>query len=148
MATVEQDLKTISFMPVAQPLVDVRASAAERLSAMMREKALEGYGLRVFVSGGGCSGLQYGMTFDNESREGDADYSVNGLRVMVDPISARYLRGAAIEYNDDLLGGGFKIDNPNAVSACGCGHSFRTRDDGEADDDASYGGGCGTCGSH
>lgn len=147
MATMEQNLKTISFMPVAQPLVDVREGAAERLSAMMSEKALAGYGLRVFVSGGGCSGMQYGMTFDNEPREGDADYTINGLRVMVDPISARYLRGASIEYSDDLLGGGFKIDNPNAVSSCGCGHSFRTNDEGDEDEE-SYGGGCGTCGSH
>lgn len=147
MATIEQDLQTISLMPAMQPMIDVRASAAQRLSAMMQEKSLDGYGLRVFVSGGGCSGLQYGMTFDNELREGDADYSINGLRVIVDPISARYLRGASIEFSDDLLGGGFKIDNPNAVSSCGCGHSFRTRDDGDEDEE-SYGGGCGTCGSH
>ena len=147
MATMEQDLKTISFMPVAQPMVDVKLAAAQRLGAMMNEKSLDGYALRVFASGGGCSGLQYGMTFDNESRDGDADFTVNGLRIMVDPISARYLRGATIEYSEDLLGGGFKIDNPNAVSSCGCGHSFRTRDDGsEEDEEESFGGGCGTCG--
>jgi|HigsolmetaAR206D_1030411.scaffolds.fasta_scaffold11175_2 Iron-sulfur cluster assembly accessory protein len=146
MATIERELKTISFVP--QPLVNVHESAAQRLSAMMQEKQLENYALRVFVSGGGCSGLQYGMTFDNEVREDDADYVVNGLRVLVDPVSARYLRGASIEYSEELLGGGFKIDNPNAISACGCGHSFRAREDGDEGDEESYGGACGSCGCH
>jgi iron-sulfur cluster assembly accessory protein len=149
MATIERELKTISFVPQSQPLVNVHESAAARLSAMMQEKQLDNYALRVFVSGGGCSGLQYGMTFDNEVREDDADYTMNGLRVLVDPVSARYLRGASIEFSDELLGGGFKIDNPNAVSGCGCGHSFRAREDGEDEgEDESYGGSCGSCGCH
>ena len=147
MAVIEQDLVRSTPMPMAQPLVDVSEGAAQRLSAMMREKELTGYALRVFVSGGGCSGLQYGMTFDDEQREGDSEFSSYGLRVVVDPISSRYLRGATIDFSDNLLGGGFKIDNPNAVSSCGCGHSFRTSDEG-AEDEESYGGGCSTCGSH
>ncbi|NNJ13014.1 iron-sulfur cluster assembly accessory protein [Chloroflexales bacterium ZM16-3] len=128
-------------------MILVTETASSRLLSMMREKELEGYALRVFVSGGGCSGLQYGMTFDDEMREGDNDFSVGDLRVVIDPVSAGYMMGASIDFVDSMMGGGFKIDNPNAVSSCGCGHSFRTADDG-ADDAESAGGGCGgTCGS-
>lgn len=126
-----------------QSILQITDTAATRLSALMEEKQLEGYALRVFVAGGGCSGLQYGMTFDNETREGDSEFVAHGLRVVVDPISSTYLNGSSVDYVDSLMGGGFKIDNPNAVSACGCGHSFRTQDGGEA----QGGGGCGTCGS-
>lgn len=140
--TLEQNL--IELTPV-QPMLSVSETAASRLLAMMQEKQLENYALRVFVAGGGCSGLQYGMTFDDEVREGDNEFYTGGLRVLVDPISASYLVGASIDYVDSLMGGGFKIDNPNAVSSCGCGHSFRTASNGD-EDYASSGGGCGTCG--
>ncbi len=146
MAVTEQDLLQVQSNP--QPMVMVTEFAASRLLQMMQEKELTGYALRVFVSGGGCSGLQYGMTFDDEVREGDDDFVSSGLRVLVDPVSARYLRGASIDFVDSLMGGGFKIDNPNAVSACGCGHSFRTKDEGDTDDDAYSGGGCSSCSSH
>ncbi len=132
------------------PSLDVTKSAAERLLSMMGEREINDHALRVFVSGGGCSGLQYGMTFDNEVRDGDSVWDAHGLRVVVDPISSRYLQGASISYQqDNMLAGAFKIDNPNAVSSCGCGHSFRTRDEGDADEDNdgySGGGGCGHCG--
>lgn len=134
----------IDLTPV-MPMVSVSEAASSRLLAMMSEKQLDGYALRVFVAGGGCSGLQYGMTFDDETREGDNTFSASGLRVVVDPISAGYLMGASIDYVDSLMGGGFKIDNPNAVSSCGCGHSFRSADGGA--EDAEAGGGCGTCGA-
>ena len=133
------------------PLVDTAAlisltpSASEKLLGLMREKQLENNALRVFVSGGGCSGLQYGMTFDDETHPGDTEFEVNGLKVRVDPMSARYVQGANIDYQDSLMGGGFKIDNPNAVSSCGCGSSFRPQQE-EAYEDTSYGGG-GGCGS-
>lgn len=130
-----------------QPTVTITRNAVDRLVAMMREKELDGYALRVFVSGGGCSGLQYGMTFDDEMREGDNDFTVNDLRILVDPISARYLQGASVDYVDSLMGGGFKIENPNAVSACGCGSSFRTAEDDESAGQEQSGGGCSTCGS-
>jgi iron-sulfur cluster assembly accessory protein len=144
MATMERNL--IELMPtMPQPMLTVSETAASRLQLMMREKELDGYGLRVFVAGGGCSGLQYGMTFDDETREGDSELSANGLRVIVDPISAGYLTGATIDFVDSLMGGGFKIDNPNAVSSCGCGHSFRTASHGD-EDEAPSGGGCGSCG--
>lgn len=136
----------IAMDVAVQPMLSITELAANRLTAMMKEKELEGYALRVFVSGGGCSGMQYGMTFDNELRDGDSEMEQFGLRVVVDPISSHYLGGSSIDYVDSLMGGGFKIDNPNAVSACGCGHSFRTRDDGD-EGEAASGGGCGTCGS-
>jgi iron-sulfur cluster assembly protein len=135
------------------PALEVSQSAAERLQGMMSERQLTGYALRVFVSGGGCSGLQYGMTFDNESREGDTVWNAHGLQIMVDPISARYLSGASISYQqDNMLAGAFKIDNPNAVSSCGCGHSFRAKNEEAAEEYDGYdegyaGGGCGSCGN-
>lgn len=134
------------------PTLEITDAAAERLQGMMNERQLTGYGLRVFVSGGGCSGLQYGMTFDNEARDGDSIWHVAGLQVMVDPISANYLSGASISYQqDNMLAGAFKIDNPNAVSSCGCGHSFRSKNEAAADEQEGYddgyaGGGCGSCG--
>jgi iron-sulfur cluster assembly accessory protein len=151
MTTVSSPL--IDLQPLAPaPMLLVTETASMRLAAMMREKELAGYALRVFVAGGGCSGLQYGMTFDDEMREGDNEFYAGELRVVVDPISAGYLMGASIDFVDSLMGGGFKIDNPNAVSACGCGHSFRTASDAAANDEDEYsgggGGGCGSCGSH
>lgn len=146
MATIEQDLVTLHGT-APQPMVLISPTASDRLLTLMREKELVGYALRVFVSGGGCSGLQYGMTFDDETREGDSEFYAGGLRVLVDPVSSNYLLGASIDYVDTLMGGGFKIDNPNAVSSCGCGHSFRTAGNSDAGEDDGYsgGGGCGTC---
>ncbi len=143
MTTIGERLIDLAPTP-PQPMLNVSETAASRLLTMMREKQLDGYALRVFVAGGGCSGLQYGMTFDDETREGDSEFNASGLRVLVDPISAGYLMGASIDYVDSLMGGGFKIDNPNAVSSCGCGHSFRTASGGE--DAPASGGGCGSCG--
>ena len=143
-------MATISFVETA--LVDITPSAAEKLSGLMKEKQLDGHSLRVFVAGGGCSGLQYGMTFDNESHPGDVDFESSGLPVRVDQMSAKYIRGAMIDYVDSLMGGGFKIDNPNAVASCGCGTSFRPREEDETEDayanaSAGAGGGCGSgCG--
>ena len=132
---------------VETALVTITPSAAAKLSGLMQEKQLEGYALRVFVAGGGCSGLQYGMTFDNETHPGDTDFESSGLPVRVDPMSAQYISGANIDFVDSLLGGGFKIDNPNAVASCGCGSSFRPREEEGADDAPSAGGGCGSgCG--
>lgn len=149
MAIIEQDMINLQQEGEFPPVVDIAESASLRLQSMMKERNLEGYALRVFVSGGGCSGLQYGMTFDNEERMGDTVWHAYGLQVMVDPISARYLTGATISYQqDNMLAGAFKIDNPNAVSSCGCGHSFRSNEQQAADEDDGYssGGSCG-CGS-
>lgn len=135
-----------SVPAVETQLVTITPSAAEKLRSLMVEKQLEGHALRVFVAGGGCSGLQYGMTFDNEPYPGDTDFESAGLPVRVDPTSAKYIQGANIDYVDSLMGGGFKIDNPNAVASCGCGSSFRPKE-GEADAPGASAGGCGSgCG--
>lgn len=128
-------------------LVTLSPAASEKLLGLMNEKQLDNHALRVFVSGGGCSGLQYGMTFDDEVHPGDTEFEANGLKVRVDAVSARYVQGATIDYQDSLMGGGFKIDNPNAVSSCGCGSSFRPKNE-EGYEDAGAGG-CGSgCGCH
>jgi iron-sulfur cluster assembly protein len=107
-------------------MVNLTPAAAEKLSGIMTQKGMaDTHALRVFVKGGGCGGMQYGMTFD-ETREGDEVYEQHGLRVIVDATSLFYIDGANIDYVDNLMGGGFHIDNPQAVSACGCGSSFRT----------------------
>jgi iron-sulfur cluster assembly protein len=108
-------------------MITVTPAAAEKLSGIMTQKGMiDTHALRVFVKGGGCGGMQYGMTFDNDMREGDEVYEQHGLRVVIDPTSLFYIEGANIDYIDNLMGGGFHIDNPQAVSSCGCGSSFRT----------------------
>jgi len=96
--------------------------------------------LRVFVSGGGCSGMQYGMAFEETPKEFDKVVAVDGVSLIIDSTSLMYLQGATIDYVDSLMGGGFRIDNPNAVSSCGCGSSFRTTNSG-----GESSGGCGSC---
>jgi iron-sulfur cluster assembly protein len=140
----------MTTIPLVQTgtLIDITPSASVKLLGLMQEKQLENHALRVFVAGGGCSGLQYGMTFDDETNEGDTEFEVNGLRVRLDPMSLRYVEGARIDYQDSLMGGGFKIDNPNAVASCGCGSSFRPKEEESYDEYASSsaGGGCGSGG--
>lgn len=107
-------------------MITLTANAADKLGGIMDQKGLrESHALRVFVKGGGCGGMQYGMTFD-ETRDGDEEYEMHGLRIIVDPTSLFYINGASIDYVDNLMGGGFHIDNPQATSSCGCGSSFRT----------------------
>lgn len=147
MTIIEQDL-TLSQPAAPQPMILITEAAANRLLAMMREKELEGFALRVFVSGGGCSGLQYGMTFDDEMRDDDHEFYSDMLRVIVDPISASYLTGASIDFVETVMNTGFKIDNPNAVSSCGCGNSFRPANNSEGESEgegAASGGGCSSC---
>ena len=106
--------------------VTLTASAADKLGGVMEQKGMRTtHGLRVFVKGGGCGGMQYGMTFDTP-KEGDEVFEQYGLRIIVDPTSMFYVGGANIDYVDNLMGGGFHIENPNATSSCGCGSSFRT----------------------
>lgn len=106
------------------PVITITESAAEKVRALMERDGREGYGLRLKVVGGGCSGLQYQLMFDSEVDEWDQDSVQNGVRVVVDSKSAVYLAGATVDYVDDLNGSGFKIENPNASSTCGCGQSF------------------------
>lgn len=104
--------------------------AIERVRGLMDERSLEGHALRVFISGGGCSGMQYGMALESTPRETDHSFTFEDVPVVVDPQSMEFLSGATIDYVEDLMGGGFKIDNPNAVSTCGCGQSFKTTSEG------------------
>lgn len=105
--------------------ITLTPAAASKLQSLLQEQDRNDSGLRIFVSGGGCSGMQYGMTIENEAREHDKVFQSEGIRVIVDPNSLKYLAGSEVDYVDNLMGGGFSIQNPNAVATCGCGHSFR-----------------------
>lgn len=128
---------------VEAPILTMTPTAADKVRELLTERALPNHGLRVFVQGGGCSGLSYGMAFEENIYPQDNVVESDGIRLIIDPTSLMYMQGAEIDYVDSLMGGGFAINNPNAVSSCGCGHSFRT---GEEDAAADAGGGCG-CGS-
>jgi iron-sulfur cluster assembly protein len=99
-------------------------NAVEMVKIALKEEGLEEHGLRVAVRGGGCSGLEYALDFETQTRPGDTVFEVEGLRVFVDMASAAYLKGTTIDYVKGLNGTGFKFDNPNARRTCGCGHSF------------------------
>ena len=107
-------------------MINVTETAASKISELLVEEGRTGAGLRVFVQGGGCSGFQYGLMIDEGDGNADADqvFEVNGVRLLVDPISLRYLSGAEVDFVDNNMGGGFTIKNPNAKSTCGCGSSF------------------------
>ncbi|MDI3327484.1 MAG: iron-sulfur cluster insertion protein ErpA [Alicyclobacillaceae bacterium] len=109
-------------------MVTLTQGAADKLKSIMADKGREDLAVRVFIKAGGCSGFSYGMALD-EPKDDDQVVETSGIRVVIDPMSARYLQGAEIDYVDSLMGAGFKIHNPNAVSTCGCGSSFRTADD-------------------
>jgi len=99
--------------------------AAEKVRELLQQEKDTSLGLRIFVAGGGCSGLQYGMTLDEE-QAGDTTIKVGDLKVFVDEMSIQYIAGSEVDYVDSLMGAGFTVNNPNAVSSCGCGHSFKT----------------------
>ena len=107
-------------------MINVTSVAAEKISELLSEEGKANSGLRVFVQGGGCSGFQYGQMIEDGEPTADVDRIVesNGVRLFVDPISVRYLKGAEVDFVDNLSGGGFTIKNPNAKSTCGCGSSF------------------------
>ena len=107
-------------------MITLTSPAAEKLQTIMAEKGIENHALRVFISGGGCSGLNYGMTFAEDAEIDDKVVETDGLQVVIDPASLHYLKGVEIDYIDSLMGGGFRIENPNAVQTCACGSSFRT----------------------
>jgi iron-sulfur cluster assembly accessory protein len=131
-------------------LVSLTPKAAAKIGELMAEEpAGEASVLRVAIQGGGCSGFQYGLGFDRGSQEGDVELLQHGITVVVDPFSAPYLQGATIDFLEGLQESGFKIENPNATSACGCGHSFQVEDEGaDADPSAGHGAGCGSGCSH
>lgn len=104
-------------------------TATEKLKAIMEQENRESQSLRLAITRGGCSGFSYRLGFDDGPQEGDLVFEQHGIQLVVDPISARFLAGAEIDYVESLMGGGFSIRNPNAVRTCGCGQSFRTADD-------------------
>ena len=132
----------------AETLLSLTPLAAAKVKELMAEEPdADALVLRVAIQGGGCSGLQYGLGFDSGPAEGDHELSLEGVRVVVDPYSAPYLQGATVDFLTGLQESGFKIDNPNAVSSCGCGHSFQVAEGEELPEGTSVGG-CGSGCSH
>ncbi len=136
MAMIEsEEIQTETLIPV----LTVTDTAKDTIRNLLEQRGIPNHVLRVFVSGGGCSGMQYGMAFEETPQTHDTIVETAGVRLIIDPTSMMYLEGATIDFVDSLVGGGFRIDNPNAVSSCGCGKSFRSKGEAEAADD------CGTC---
>ncbi len=111
-------------MTTSAPSLVFTDAAAAKVGDLIREEANPNLKLRVFISGGGCSGFQYGFTFDENIEEGDTTVQNAGVTLLVDPMSIQYLAGAQIDYKEDLQGAQFVIRNPNAKTTCGCGSSF------------------------
>ena len=108
-----------------EAVLQLTPAAVEQVRLIQGQPENAGKALRVYVEQGGCSGMQYGMTFD-EPRDGDLLTDQGGVCAVVDAFSAQYLRGALVDFSDELTGGGFKLTNPNAKQSCGCGKSFET----------------------
>ncbi len=107
-----------------EPPVSLTAKAIQMVKEAIEEEKLDGHGLRVFVQGGGCAGFQYGLDFDEAARTSDFQFELEGLKIFVDPMSAAHLEGTVIDYVMGISGAGFKFNNPNAKTTCGCGSSF------------------------
>ena len=114
-------MNDMSMIPPSLVFTD---SAADKVKALIVEEGNDDLKLRVFVTGGGCSGLQYGFTFDEVTNEDDTIMEKNGVQLLIDPMSYQYLMGAEIDYSEGLEGAQFVIKNPNASTTCGCGSSF------------------------
>jgi iron-sulfur cluster insertion protein len=111
------------YEPALNPVV-FTDSAANKVDALIREEANPNLKLRVFIAGGGCSGFQYGFTFDEELQDGDTEVENQGVTLLIDPMSIQYLMGAEVDFKEDVEGAQFIIRNPNAETTCGCGSSF------------------------
>ena len=122
----QESLSTIS--PADLAVVSMTARAADKLKEIITKQGRDDLALRVYVTPGGCSGFSYGMTFAEGREEDDTLIEQDGVRIVVDPMSAMYIKGSEIDFVDALMGGGFALRNPNAVSSCGCGQSFKTAD--------------------
>ena len=114
-------MNAVTEMPAPLSFSD---SAANKVKQLIEEEGNPELKLRVFVTGGGCSGFQYGFTFDENEEEGDTRVDRGGVTLLVDPMSVQYLQGAEIDYKEDVQGAQFVIRNPNAATTCGCGNSF------------------------
>lgn len=105
-------------------MITITNNAKEKINTLIKEENNPNLFLRTFVQGGGCSGMSYGFTFDEEKNEDDFEFPVGDCIVLVDAMSMQYLQGSSIDYTEDLTGSKFSIENPNAQSSCGCGNSF------------------------
>jgi iron-sulfur cluster assembly protein len=138
MATTEHEVMLIT-------LTETAAAKIKELQA--EEPSADTAVLRVAVQGGGCSGFEYALGFDRAAQEGDLEFELHGVQVVVDPFSAPYLQGSTIDFLNGLQESGFKIENPNVSASCGCGHSFQVDEETDAAADPHAGGGCGSgCG--
>ncbi len=127
--TQPENPQTIPAPPVeVTPLVTLSDAAAAKLAELTKEETDANVGLRVYVYSGGCSGYRYGMMLEDQPSPEDIKVQSQGINVYVDPQSTQLLQGSEIDYVDTLMGAGFTVNNPNAVSGCGCGSSFRTEE--------------------
>jgi iron-sulfur cluster assembly accessory protein len=118
--------------------VTLTERAADKVRALMeQEPAGEAEVLRVAIQGGGCGGFEYALGFDRGATDEDAEYEFYGVKVVVDPASAQYLKGATVDFVESLKESGFKVDNPNASGSCGCGHSFHVAEEGDGHEHSS-----------
>ncbi len=126
-------------------MVTLTEKAASKIKELLAEEPDgEANVLRIAIQGGGCSGFQYALGFDRGPQHGDEQVEMHGVRLVVDPFSAPYIRGSEIDFVDALMGAGFAINNPNVVASCGCGSSFQAKDDVEGEGAHTHaGGGCG-----
>ena len=124
--TQPQTPETVPATETEVPLVTLSDAAVAKLSELTKEEADPNVGLRVYVYSGGCSGYRYGMMLEDQPADEDIKVMANGINVYVDPQSTALLKGSEIDYVDTLMGAGFTVNNPKAVSGCGCGSSFRT----------------------
>jgi iron-sulfur cluster assembly protein len=137
MAIIEEELK------IATTPLTLTEGAAEMVKDLISQQERDDLALRVYVAGGGCSGLQYGMALDENVEPDDVVFEVSGVKMVIDSQSLKYISGSVVDYVDTGMGGGFKVENPNATGGCGCGSSFSTEDGAQS----SGGGGCGSgCG--
>ena len=119
----------MATIETAEVVTLTERAAGKVRDLMAQEPAGEAEVLRIAIQGGGCGGFEYALGFDRGAASGDAEHEFYGVRVVVDPASAPYLRGAKIDFVDALHESGFKVDNPNASGSCGCGHSFQVADE-------------------
>lgn len=113
--------------------VTLTQPAADAIRDVMTKQNLQGYALRLFISGGGCSGYQYGLAFDSNIRADDMIIETDGIKLIIDEVSIKYLEGATVDYVEGMTTSGFKIINPNAASTCGCGQSFNSGEENSTD---------------
>jgi iron-sulfur cluster assembly protein len=146
--TVRYHLTVATIEHPTDTLLQLTPTAAGKIRELLAEEPDgDTLVLRVAIQGGGCSGFQYGLGFDSSPAEGDIELSLEGVNVVVDPFSAPYLQGATVDFLNTIQESGFKIENPNAVSSCGCGHSFQV-EEGEELPEGTHAGGCGDGCSH